>query len=101
MAHVSSDGIGDCTKEEKSEVSVMKRLKCLEIDNLVNRITHVRPNRVNAVLPEDVLRGVMFISCAIKTLRDEAPRNAASTPPVEAVLAAGYGNDVGEFNGRC
>ena len=32
-------------------------------------------------------------------LRDEAPLYAASTPPVEAVLAAGYGHDVGEFNG--
>jgi hypothetical protein len=33
---------------------------------------------------------VMFIGYAIETLRDEARRNAASTPPVEAVLAAGY-----------
>ena len=43
--------------------------------------------------------GVMFIGSAIETLRDEAPRNAASTPPVEAVLRAGYGRDVGECNG--
>jgi hypothetical protein len=42
--------------------------------------------------PMDV---VMFIGYAIETLRDEAPRNAASTPPVEAVLAAGYGRGVG------
>jgi hypothetical protein len=44
------------------------------------------------------MRGVMFIGCAIETLRDEAPLHAASTPPVEAVLAAGYDDDVGEFN---
>jgi hypothetical protein len=36
------------------------------------------------------MRGDMFIGYAIETLRDEAPRNAASTPSVEAVLAAGY-----------
>ena len=41
----------------------------------------------------------MFIGYAIETLRDEARRNAASTPPVQAVLAAGYFHDVGEFNG--
>ena len=40
----------------------------------------------------------MFIGYGIETLRDEAPCNAASTPPVEAVLAAGYGLDIGEFN---
>jgi hypothetical protein len=34
--------------------------------------------------------GIMFIGCAIDTLRDEARRNAASTPSVEAVLASGY-----------
>jgi hypothetical protein len=34
--------------------------------------------------------GVMFIGFAIETLRDEVPLDAASTPPVEAVLAAGY-----------
>ena len=32
-------------------------------------------------------------------LRDEAPHNTASTPPVEAVLTAGYSHDFGEFNG--
>jgi len=42
--------------------------------------------------------GVMFIGYAIETLRDEAPLHAASTPPVKAVLAAGYGHDLGEFN---
>ena len=45
--------------------------------------------------------GVMLIGYAIETLRDEVPRNAASTPPVQAVLTAGYGHDVGEFNGAC
>jgi hypothetical protein len=35
--------------------------------------------------------GVMFIGYAIEMLRDEVLRNAASTPPVQAVLAAGYG----------
>jgi hypothetical protein len=40
----------------------------------------------------------MFIGYAIETLRAEVPLNAASTPAVEAVLAAGYGNDVGESN---
>jgi hypothetical protein len=47
------------------------------------------------------MRGVMFIGYAIETLRDGVPRNAASTPRVQAVLAAGYGHDVGEFNGAC
>jgi hypothetical protein len=45
------------------------------------------------------MRGVMFIGYAIETLRDEVPLHTASTPPVKAVLAAGYGHDVGEFNG--
>jgi hypothetical protein len=45
------------------------------------------------------MRGVMLIDCAIETLRDEIPLYAASTPPVMAVLAAGYGHNVGEFNG--
>jgi hypothetical protein len=40
----------------------------------------------------------MLIDYAIETLRAEAPLHAASTPGVEAVLAAGYGNDVGESN---
>ena len=40
----------------------------------------------------------MFIGYAVETLRDKAPRNAASTPPVKAVLAAGYGYDMGGFN---
>ena len=40
----------------------------------------------------------MFIGYAIETLRAEAPLHAASTPAVEAVLAAGYGNDGGESN---
>jgi hypothetical protein len=40
--------------------------------------------------------GVMLIGYAIETLRDEAPLHAASTAAVEAVLAAGYGNDVSE-----
>jgi hypothetical protein len=39
---------------------------------------------------ESSMRGVMLIGYAIETLRDEARRHAASTPPVEAVLAAGY-----------
>jgi hypothetical protein len=38
---------------------------------------------------------------AVETLRDEAPLHTASTPPVKAVLAAGYCHDVGEFNGAC
>ena len=42
----------------------------------------------------------MFIGYAVETLQDKAPRNAASTPPVKAVLAAGYGYDIGEFNGH-
>jgi hypothetical protein len=41
----------------------------------------------------------MLIGYADETLRDEVPRNAASTPPVKAVLAAGYGHDVGKFYG--
>ena len=40
----------------------------------------------------------MFIGYAIETLRAEAPLHAASTPAAEAVLAAGYCNDVGESN---
>ena len=40
----------------------------------------------------------MFIGYAIGTLRYEAPLHAASTPLVEAVLAAGYGHDVGDLN---
>jgi hypothetical protein len=36
---------------------------------------------------------------AIETLRDEVRRSAASTPPVQAVLAAGYRRDVVEYNG--
>jgi hypothetical protein len=40
----------------------------------------------------------MFIGYAFETLRAEAPLHAASTPAVEAVLASGYGNDVGESN---
>jgi hypothetical protein len=40
----------------------------------------------------------MFIGDGIETLRAEAPLHAASTPGVGAVLAAGYGNDVGESN---
>jgi hypothetical protein len=43
----------------------------------------------------------MFIGCAVETLRDEVLLDAASTPPVKAVLAAGYCYDVGEFNGAC
>ena len=39
----------------------------------------------------------MFTDYAIETLWDEAPLHAASTPPVEAVLAAGYSHDVGEL----
>ena len=38
----------------------------------------------------------MFFGFAIKTLRDEAPLHAASTPTVEAVLSAGYNKDVGK-----
>jgi hypothetical protein len=34
------------------------------------------------------MRGVMFIGYAIETLRDEVPLHAASTPDVEAILAA-------------
>jgi hypothetical protein len=44
------------------------------------------------------MRGVMFIRYAIVALRDEARRNAASTPPIEAVLAAGYCHGVDEFD---
>jgi len=43
--------------------------------------------------------GVMFIGYAVETLRDGARRNAASTPPVEAVLAAGYCHGIDGFNG--
>jgi hypothetical protein len=42
--------------------------------------------------------GVMSIGYAIEMLRDEARRKAASTPPVEAVLAAGYCHGGDEFN---
>jgi hypothetical protein len=49
----------------------------------------------HSLLKPHPMEGVMLIAYAIKTLRDEAPRNAASTPPVEAVLAAGYGRGVG------
>ena len=41
----------------------------------------------------------MFIGYTIETLRDEVPLHAASTPPVKAVLTAGYVYDIGEFNG--
>jgi hypothetical protein len=41
----------------------------------------------------------MFIGYAIEPLRAEAPLHAASTPAVEAFLAAGYRNDIGESNG--
>jgi hypothetical protein len=34
--------------------------------------------------------GVRFIAYAIETLRDEAHRNAASTPPVEAICVSRY-----------
>jgi hypothetical protein len=40
----------------------------------------------------------MYIGYGIDPLRDEAPLHAASTPAAEAVLAAGYRNDVGESN---
>ena len=40
----------------------------------------------------------MFVGYTIETLRAEAPLHAASTPAAEAVLAAGYRNDVGESN---
>jgi hypothetical protein len=40
----------------------------------------------------------MFVGYAIGTLRAEAPLHAASIPSAEAVLAAGYRNDVGESN---
>ena len=40
----------------------------------------------------------MFFGSTVETLRGEAPLHASSTPPVEAVLAAGYCHDVGEFN---
>jgi len=43
--------------------------------------------------------GVMFIGYAVETLRDGARRNAASTPPVEAILAAGYCHGIDGFNG--
>jgi hypothetical protein len=43
--------------------------------------------------------GDIFIGCAIEMLWDEARRNAASTPPVEAVLAAGYCHVGDKFNG--
>jgi hypothetical protein len=35
------------------------------------------------------MRGVTFFVYAIETLRDEAPLHTATTPAVEAVLAAG------------
>jgi hypothetical protein len=44
------------------------------------------------------MRGVMLIGYAMEALRAEAPLHAASTPSVEAVLAAGYRNDIGESN---
>jgi hypothetical protein len=40
----------------------------------------------------------VFIGYAIETLLAEAPLHAASTSGVEAVLAAGYGSDVGKSN---
>ena len=40
----------------------------------------------------------MFVGHALETLRGEAPLHAASTPPVDAALAVGYDNDVGEYN---
>jgi hypothetical protein len=42
--------------------------------------------------------GLVFIGYAIETPRAEAPLHAVSTPDVGAVLAAEYGNDVGESN---
>jgi hypothetical protein len=42
--------------------------------------------------------GSYLFGYAIEMLRDEAPRSAASTPPDEAILAAGYDRDVGEFS---
>ena len=44
------------------------------------------------------MRGLVFIEYAIETPRDEAPLHAASTPGVEAVLAAGYRDEVGTSN---
>jgi hypothetical protein len=41
---------------------------------------------------------VMFIGYGIEGFRAEAPLHAASTPCVEAVLAAEYRNDEGESN---
>jgi hypothetical protein len=40
----------------------------------------------------------MLVGYAIEPLRAEATLPAASTPPVEAVRAAGYRNDVDESN---
>ena len=40
-------------------------------------------------IEDSSMRGVMFIGYAMETLRDEGPLRAASTPAVEAVLAAG------------
>ena len=39
-----------------------------------------------------------MIGYAIETLRAEAPLHAASIPAIEAVLVAGYRNDVRESN---
>jgi hypothetical protein len=41
----------------------------------------------------------MFIDYTIEMLRNEAPLDAASTPPFKAVLAARYCHDVGGFKG--
>ena len=56
-------------------------------------------SQMHSLLKPHPYGGIMSTGSAIETLRDEAPLHAASTPPVEAVLAAGYGHDVGEFNG--
>ena len=49
---------------------------------------------IHFILKPRPLGGVMFIGYAVEPLRAEAPLHAASTPGVEAVLAAGYRNDV-------
>jgi hypothetical protein len=53
---------------------------------------------VHSILKPRPLGGLTFIGYAIEPLRAEACLHATSTPGVEAVLAAGYRNDVGESN---
>ena len=54
----------------------------------------------HSLLKPRAMGGVMFICYAVKPLRDEARLHAASTPTVEAALAAEYDNDFAELDGH-